>query len=349
MGAVLSNARATIVMVPRERYSAARESLESVLALTETPFELVYVDGGSPRSLRHWLAEQAQQHGFELIRRNRPLSPNEARNLGFERVDTEFTVFVDNDVIVSPGWLEKLIECADETGGTVIGPLTCEYDFETVHFAGGEVEIAEDAEDDEVVRRVRDRMYHAQKKVASVEDDLARREVQLCEFHCVMVRTDALREIGGLDEGLLNTREHLDFSLSIAANGGSVWIEPESKVLYKPPESLKLTDLHFFSLRWSDDWERRSLDHFRRKWDLVEDEFFRRRLSRLGWRRQSITVKKPVRSLPFERGKRRVEQSAQAIEHRLNSLLTRRDARRRAAENGAAPATRGAKEPTGVA
>jgi GT2 family glycosyltransferase len=342
--------RATIVVVPRERFSAARQSLESILANTEPPFELVYVDGGSPRPLRRWLEDRVAEHGFKLVRRNRYLSPNEARNIGFAEVDTEFTVFVDNDVLVKAGWLEKLIECADETGGTVVGPLTCEYDFDTVHFAGGEVEITEEAEDEEVARRVRDKMYHPARKLESVpEDDLVRKEVQLCEFHCVMVRTEALREIGGLDEGLLNTREHLDFSLSIAANGGTVWFEPESVVAYLPPPPLRASDLHFFSLRWSNDWEHKSLDHFRRKWDLVEDDFFRRRLSRLGWRRQSMIVKLPIANLPFERGKRRVEKRAQGLEHRLNRLVTKRHERVRAKEGASANGAGAERTPAGVA
>lgn len=327
----MSAARASVVVVPRERFSAAREALESVLEETEKPYELIYVDGGSPRKLRDWLRRQAAEHGFELIRRDRFLSPNEARNVGLAAVgDTEFVAFLDNDVLVKPGWLDKLIECADETGAAVVGPLTCEYDFDTVHFAGGEVEISEEREDEEVARRVRDKMYLAQKKVETVGDELVRKEVQLCEFHCVMARTDVLRDIGGLDEGLLNTREHLDFSLAIAKNGGSVWFEPESVVAYVPPPPLEPADVPFFMLRWSDDWERRSLSHFRQKWDLVEDDFFRRRLGRLGWRRQAMVVKHPFSKMPFEKGKRRLERWAQSAEHQLNRLVTLRDKRLRA-------------------
>lgn len=329
----MSEARATVVVVPRERFSAARESLESVLANTEEPYELVYVDGGSPRKLRNWLKSQAAEHGFELIRRERFLSPNEARNIGFAAVKTEFVAFLDNDVLVKPGWLDKLVECADETGAAAVGPLTCEHDFETVHFAGGEVEINEEREDEAVTRRVRDKMYHPQRKLDAVEGELVRKEVQLCEFHCVMARSDALREVGGLDEGLLNTREHLDFSLSLAKNGGAVWFEPESIVAYLPPPPLRLSDVHFFMLRWSDDWERRSLDYFRRKWDLAEDDFFKRRLGRLGWRRQSMVIDRPVSNLPFSKGKRALERMAKSFDHRLNRLVTGRHWRLR--RNGA--------------
>lgn len=320
----MTEARASIVVVPRERFSAARESLESLLANTEGPFELIYVDGGSPRSLRKWLEGQAAERGFRLLRRDHYLSPNEARNIGLAEVDTEFVAFLDNDVLVRPGWLAKLVQCADETGAAVVGPLTCEIDFDTVHFAGGEVEISEEREDEEVARHVRERMYFPQRKVASVSSDLVRQEVKLCEFHCLLARTQAIQDIGGFDQGMLNTREHLDFSLSLARNGGSVWFEPESVVAYKPPPPLRLSDLHFFMLRWSDDWERRSLEHFRSKWDLADDEFFQRRLARLGWRRQSMVVTRVVRSLTLGRGNSTLEKGVQRLEHRVNGFLTRR-------------------------
>lgn len=325
----MSAAKATVVVVPRERFSAARESLESVLANTEPPFELVYVDGGSPRRLRRWLEAQAAEHGFQLIRRDRYLSPNEARNIGLDAVDTEFVAFLDNDVLVKRGWLQKLVECAEETGAAAVGPLTCENDFDTIHFAGGEVEINEEREDEEIARHVHEKMYHPQRKLEAVSSELVRQEVQLCEFHCVMVRTDSLRAVGGFDEGMLNTREHLDFSLSLAKDGGSVWFEPESVVAYLPPPPLRLADLPFFMLRWSDDWERRSLNHFRRKWDLVEDEFFKRRLGRLGWRRQAMVVQRPVRKVPPRFGKHRLERLIKSLEHRLNGLVTRRHTRLR--------------------
>jgi hypothetical protein len=37
----------TIVVVPRERFSYARTSLESVYANTHVPFRLIYVDGAA--------------------------------------------------------------------------------------------------------------------------------------------------------------------------------------------------------------------------------------------------------------------------------------------------------------
>ena len=71
-----------IIVSPRERFSYAQKSLESIYAHTTVPFHLVYVDGGSPPRLRDYLKQQSQTLGFDLIRSEHFLAPNQARNLG---------------------------------------------------------------------------------------------------------------------------------------------------------------------------------------------------------------------------------------------------------------------------
>src|SRR5688500_11578950 len=102
---VMSDPRATGAVVPRERCSYTKPSLDSVLANTPSGVPLVYVDGGSPSPIRRYIAAQAKARGFELIRTEHYLSPNQARNLAISRVTTKYVVFVDNDVLVEPGWL----------------------------------------------------------------------------------------------------------------------------------------------------------------------------------------------------------------------------------------------------
>ena len=78
------NPSVTIVVVPRERFSYSRESLESIYQNTELPFKLVYVDGNSPQAIAQYLQVQAKQKEFELIRTDYYLYPNQARNLGID-------------------------------------------------------------------------------------------------------------------------------------------------------------------------------------------------------------------------------------------------------------------------
>jgi GT2 family glycosyltransferase len=323
----VSDARVTVIVVQRERLSPVRRTLERLLESLTIPHRLIYIDGGSPRKLARWLRQRADEHGFELIRVDRNLAPSEARNLGLAQAESELVALIDNDVLVEDGWLERLIECLDETGAAAVGPLTCEGEplGERVHFAGGEVKIEQDAG----VRHVRDKMFHAQRKLVNVQDELQRQEVTLLELHTMLVRRSVMEDVGGLDEEL-STRYHLDWCMRVAQAGHTLWFEPTAVVHYLPGPPKDLADAHFYMLRWSDEWERRSLEHFRAKWDLADDEFFRARLGRLGWRRQ-MTVIDPVfrKYLPGKLGGAAVK-AVKPPERVLNRIITSRHARARA-------------------
>ncbi|PPS43912.1 glycosyltransferase family 2 protein [Chroococcidiopsis sp. TS-821] len=280
----MMNPQVTIVVSPRERFSYTRESLESLYAHTNIPFKLVYVDGNSPPDVQQYLAAQAQEKHFQLIRTDYYLCPNRARNLGLAAVDTKYVVFVDNDVIFSPNWLDALINCAEETEATVVGPLVCQEQpvHEIIHFAGGECHIVLDAKGR---RRLREKMYRQGQMVAEVRHKLQRTLTELSEFHCVLVRTAIFHKIGGFNESMFNTKEHLDFCMDVVKAGGTVYFEADSIVTYVAPPPLKWTDLHFYMLRWSDAWELASLKHLREKWGLAEDGYFQHKYKILGWRR----------------------------------------------------------------
>jgi GT2 family glycosyltransferase len=283
----MSECRVTILYVQRERFSPTPRTLTALYEHTDVPFELVVVDAGSGPRMAAWLRREADRRGFKLIRRDRLLTPDAARNIAAEGVTTEFVCAVDNDVLVDAGWLETMLACADETGADVVAPLTCEGEplGERVHFAGGDVEIQERRENGRSVRHVKDRMFHAQRKRASVQDSLERGPVRLVEFHAVLMKTDVHRRVGAFDDQLI-TRDHVDYCLRLADVDAKIVFEPAAVVHYLPGPPADRHDLYFFMVRWSDAWERRSLERFREKWGLDDDEDFRRRLAGVGWRRR---------------------------------------------------------------
>ena len=260
--------RVTIAFVPREVFSQTQMSLEAVLENTKEPFDLVCVDGGSPPATRAWLEDMAQTHDFTLLRSESYLTPNQARNLALQHVHTPYVVFVDNDVIPSTGWLQPLLDCADETGAWAVGPLYFEHlPLESrVHMAGGISRLLKDSDG----RRYYEEKHHlAHRPLAEIDTPLTRQETELIEFHTVLVSMQAFEVTGPLDEGLLNHAEHADFSLCIREAGGKVYLEPASRITYVPPRKLSDEDRSFFELCWSEAWNEASLRHFSRKWDLA--------------------------------------------------------------------------------
>jgi len=294
----------TIIVSPHERFGVAVESLQSVAKETRAPFRLVYVDAGSPLAVSAEIARLCAANGWTHLRIDGFLTPNQARNRGLREARSRHVVFLDNDVIVAPGWLDALVRCAEETGAEIVVPLTCQkLPLHTeIHQAGGS--FAADPQRffaNPTAEQLIEREHHLQgEKVADVT--LERGDTQCCEFHCALVRRDVLLRHGGLDEGLMATREHIDFSMTVLRDGGRLVFEPASVVTYVFPNRaspLRREDWAFFALRWSPQWQRRSLEHFSRKWGLGDGSYFRKREKALSWR-HNIGIARPlVRRTPL--------------------------------------------------
>ncbi|MEW4570300.1 glycosyltransferase [Tautonia sp. JC769] len=324
----------TIVVAPRERFSYARNSLESVLEHTDLPHRIVYVDGGSPGPVRRYLAKRARERDFELIRTEHYLSPNRARNLGLEKVRTKYVVFMDNDVVVTPGWLGPLVQCAEETGATVVSPLICQgFPLHTeVHCAGGVSAIEEEQAEDGVRRHLVERIFLQGRKLADVRDQIERGPTRLAEFHCMMVRTAFFEEHGPLDGQLLNHKEHVDFCLTVENAGGTVYLEPDSLMTYVTVPPMELSDVPYYTLRWSDHWMLASLERLRTKWDLTYDAYFEKRMTMMGARRFSAIIRPMVRKVTrhgrYPKAARKLEAWMRRADRKVNRLMTDRYARR---------------------
>ena len=266
----MQSALVTIVVVPRERFSIAPHSLESIYQHTTGAFELVYVDGASPRAVSRWLDQAATQYGFRLLRTRQYLMPNQARNIGLAEVKTKYVVFIDNDVIVWPGWLEPLIECAEETGAWAVGPVICigKPGEVCIHVTHGELHITES----HGRRELDEEMCHINEHYHDIKHQLIRAPCDFVEFHCMLARRDAFERVGNLDEKIMTTREHIDFCLAIEKAEGTVFFEPTSCVTHVPPwHSFSYLDLPYYLLRWNDKWAYESVQHFVRKWGLPDD------------------------------------------------------------------------------
>lgn len=260
----------TIVVVARERFSCAERSLESVYGCTSFPFALVYVDVSSPKRVKRYLEAKAQEKGFQLIHSDHYLSPNQARNLGMREVKSKYVVFIDNDVVVSPGWLEALVRCADETGAWLVGPLYLmgEPDDRIIHMAGGISHIREERGK----RVLYEKDHFGGMRLTEVPVPLQRQQSELVEFHCMMARAEVFERLGPLDEKLFSVREHEDLCLVVQKAGGSIYMEPDAVVTYVPPPPIALSDFSYYMLRWSKEWSEASLKRFHSKWNLDMDE-----------------------------------------------------------------------------
>ncbi|MGC1309002.1 MAG: glycosyltransferase [Phormidesmis sp.] len=269
MARTLTRPNVTIAVIPRERFSAAQRSLESIYANTQHPFDLVYIDGNSPEPVREYLKYQSQARNFQLIRTAQYVSPNQARNLAIAQINTEYIVFVDNDVLVRPGWLTAMVNRATETKAWAVAPLTLEDEgFDTIHQVGGTI-IFKDLPGGR--RWMVERRPHMHSPLSKLKAPLQAQPTGLVEFHCVLSRRDVFDRLGLLDERLMSIAEETDFSLDILAAGGTIYTEPASVVTYLRPNALDESDLPYFRLRWCDRWCESSIQQIYEKYKLDRD------------------------------------------------------------------------------
>ncbi|MBW4517713.1 MAG: glycosyltransferase [Timaviella obliquedivisa GSE-PSE-MK23-08B] len=346
----MSQPKVVLIVGPRERFSSTQTSLESIYRDTDYPFDLIYINVNSPTPIRRYLEAQAQEKQFKLLHTDYYISPTEAKNIGLRYLlshaeeSYKYIVFVENDVIVKRGWLTKLVECAEQTGAAIVGPLTCigQPAHQVIHNAGGKSYISTEIKDGKTQRYIHQSAALTGQAVDDVPDKLHRKKTDYVEFHCMLVRTQIFEEIGLLDEGMLATREHIDFCFMVTQAGGSIYSERNAVITtdtigietnqtglvnwfgdIQLPD-FKWSDLPYFMVRWNDDWDLASLHHLRQKWNLAEDEYFKKRYKKVGARRHELLIKPIARRLTFGKGNLWLEKLLMAIERPINRYIYQR-------------------------
>jgi hypothetical protein len=258
----------TIVVTPRERYAVACRNLESLAANTPENHRLVYVAPGAPAAVQQYLRDACAARGYELILRPDYLAPNPSRNLGLAQATTRYVVFIENDVVVEPGWLGALIRCAEEEQADIVSPLCLIGDpaDRNVHSFGG-VLLTENGAG---AARLREQHHCGPICLRTDPRRLSRVASDYSEFHCAMVRRSVFERMGPLDEQILGAAEHIDLALHLRALGCKGFAEPAAVVSYLP-QAYTLADLDTYAVRWSDGWHFPTMRHLGAKWNLAAD------------------------------------------------------------------------------
>jgi len=263
--------RVTLLMTARERHRLTERAIDSILRNTACGYRLIYADGSTPDALRDRLRERAADGRLDVVRVDPELWPNDIRRQLIGSVDTEYVVFIDNDVIVEPGWLEALMACADETGAGAVGPLYLIGGGGAparVHMAGGTIEWS----DTPTGRVMRESHAHVNEDPDRLETPAVRAPCGYVEYHCVLVRTAAVRDGAPFDPRIRCVHEHIDLSLALERRGFATWMEPAARVTYLAAEPWALAEVPYRRRRWSHEAGDASIAAFCSKWGVANDE-----------------------------------------------------------------------------
>lgn len=258
----------TLALTIRETYSPTLKTLDSILKFTPKAVKIVFVASKMPAEILEGVEERAKTNNIEIVYVDSYLTPNQARNVAAQKIETEYVVFIDNDALVSENWLDPLIECADEEKATIVAPLIFErYPvWKYVHIAGGESQIKTGNGNERVCHQL---PFDMRRDLIENPKEFERSETTLVEFHAVLVRKDFLEETRGLDEGIRCMFEEWDMCMKAQELDRKIFFEPKSKVAYLAPLEASPDDIKFFDLRWSEKWLAESVERVTEKYNLT--------------------------------------------------------------------------------
>jgi GT2 family glycosyltransferase/tetratricopeptide (TPR) repeat protein len=201
---------ASIIVLCCNEVEYTRHCLESVLRHTRPPYELVLVDNGSTDATPGYLEELTRRPGparVAVIRNQTNVGFPAGCNQGLRESRGRFLVFLNNDTVVTAGWLDGLIAWARPDGAKIglVGAVT--------NYSRPPQQIPADYTDPAGMEAfaARRKQEYAGKALATD---------RLTGF-CLLARRDALEKAGGgFDEGFgLGFFDDDDLSLRVKRAG----------------------------------------------------------------------------------------------------------------------------------
>ncbi|MCX8052609.1 MAG: glycosyltransferase, partial [Armatimonadetes bacterium] len=245
----------SIIVLVRNQLDYTRRCLESIDRHTPEPHEVIVVDNGSSdgtvKFLETWSSKGS---GRKVIRNDKNLGFAKGNNLGISTATGEYVLLLNNDVVVTPGWIERMLACAARDSAIgVVGPVSNAVSgpqyvdqplYETESLQGLD-EFAEEWA-----------AKHARQTV---------RVWRVVGF-CMLIRRSVIDKIGGLDECYrLGNFEDDDFCIRATLAGFKIVIARDCFVHHYGSRTFAGEGIDFRNLM-AENWKR-----FKEKWGFPKE------------------------------------------------------------------------------
>jgi GR25 family glycosyltransferase involved in LPS biosynthesis len=174
----------TVIALPRHGHATTATTVDSFYAHTRTPAVFIYLDIMGPAAVREHLDfVQETTPGFVSVRVDEYISRQMARLLVLDLIRTPFTLFLDNNMLLSDGCVDRLIHTADSLDAMVVSPVIT-MQGGAMHFSCARIDkVKEDWHE----RHQTD--ANAPLGVAIGDCRLSRQQIDFAESHCCLMRT----------------------------------------------------------------------------------------------------------------------------------------------------------------
>jgi glycosyltransferase involved in cell wall biosynthesis/MoaA/NifB/PqqE/SkfB family radical SAM enzyme len=204
----------SIIILTYNQLEYTKKCLESIAANTPEPHEIIIVDNGSTDGTVQWLRNLAAENSnYRLIENKENLGFALGNNKGIAEAKGDYVVLMNNDVVVTPGWLKRLVKVAKRKPQVgIVGPMS--------NYVSGP-------------QFVKEVTYKKTSLVglSKFSKTFARKHAgQTMPYwrvvgFCMLIKREVIDKIGGLDGRFgLGNFEDDDFSLRAALAGFESWI-----------------------------------------------------------------------------------------------------------------------------
>jgi GT2 family glycosyltransferase len=198
--------RASIIIITYNNLALTKLCLESVLRNTEyLNYELVVVDNDSKDNTPAYLRALAgKQSNVKVILNSENFGFAKANNQGIAQATGEYIVLLNNDTIVPPGWLGRLLWHLRDPRVGAVGPVT--------NFVGNEAKVEVDYRN--WVEMVAFAAEYTRTRWRLVSD------IHMLAMFCLALRREVYERIGPLDEQYgIGMFEDDDYSIRLKRAG----------------------------------------------------------------------------------------------------------------------------------
>ncbi|KRE99953.1 hypothetical protein ASG87_13260 [Frateuria sp. Soil773] len=184
----------------------------------DAPFEVIVVDDASPDDSAATLARVG---GLRLLRNPANLGFIGSCNAGAAQAAGRFLLFLNNDTQVTPGWLDRLLDCfAEETGCGIAGSRLA-YPDGRLQEAGG------------IVYADGEAWNYGRFESRDDPRFLYRRDADYVSGAALMIEAALFRQVGGFDARYAPAYcEDMDLAFAVRAAGRRVIYQPASLVVH---------------------------------------------------------------------------------------------------------------------
>ena len=117
--------KASIVIVSYNNPEIIKGCIKSVLERSFYPnFEIIVVDNASNKKTQNVLDSLEKDKRIRVIRNKQNYGFAKGNNIGLHRAIGEYIILLNNDTLITPGWISRLIYHANKKDVGLVGPVT---------------------------------------------------------------------------------------------------------------------------------------------------------------------------------------------------------------------------------